>query len=82
MLWFSWKRSAFTFLFFRLFSQTATVSSAGDLETEIINANAGSIDRIEFTTNISYSQQFRPLNCDGAFVLQDKATLLMEGDLS
>lgn len=45
-----------------------TVNSAAQLETAIINANTGGETLIEFGTDITYAQLFRPLNSTGAFV--------------
>lgn len=47
---------------------TATsVTNASELETAIVNANAGTVTSIEFANDISAAQFFRPLNSQGNF---------------
>ncbi len=55
----------FSIIFSSLFADD--VSTPAELETAIINANSGGTNLINFTDNISYSQNFRPLNVDGTF---------------
>ena len=49
------------------FLQAVNVSNSTQLETQIINANNGTVFNIVFSNNIPYTQLFQPLNTSNTF---------------